>query len=169
MPATRPAPKVSSNGVEYPPGGNGKTLSANPEVTAGAYSANDQVGGLLTFTNAALVAGGGLVVTDVCFVDDAGQDSELELWLFSVEPSDAGDNAAFAPGEAALEGSHAVYSTADGTWRAAGTPSSCVVQGIQRLDCATGSTTIYGLLVTRGTPTFVATDDVTVHVGCLQD
>jgi len=37
---------------------HGITISQTPVVTAGAYSANDAVGGLLTFADAAPLVGG---------------------------------------------------------------------------------------------------------------
>ncbi|MBU2395757.1 MAG: hypothetical protein KKH70_20675, partial [Gammaproteobacteria bacterium] len=40
-------------------GGSGITIQQTPTVTAGAYSANDAVGGLLTFANAGRVSAGG--------------------------------------------------------------------------------------------------------------
>ena len=41
---------------------DGITISQTPTVTAGAYAANDAVGGLLTFAKAARVAGRGGVI-----------------------------------------------------------------------------------------------------------
>jgi len=142
---------------------DGITIVQTPTVTAGAYSANDAVGGLLTFAG----AGPGGVIKDVVFVDDAGQDTTLELWLFSATFTAIADNAAWAPAEASLHNLVAIISTTNGAWCAAGTPSANVVEVSQRYDCPGGS--LYGQLVTRGTPTFAATDDVTVAIGLLKD
>ena len=51
----------------------GEIISQTPTVTAGAYSANDAVGGLLTFANAARFDKGGGIIKDVIILDDAGQ------------------------------------------------------------------------------------------------
>ncbi len=67
---------------DVPVSTNGGTKTQTPTITAGAYSAGDNVGGLLEFTNAALVAGEGGVIKQVEIIDDAGQEVELELWLF---------------------------------------------------------------------------------------
>jgi hypothetical protein len=146
---------------------NGITISQTPTVTAGVYSAGDAVGGLLTFASAARTSGGGGVIKDVIILDDAGQDAELELWLFNATFTAMADNAAWAPSEADLRKLVAIVSTTSGAWFAAGTPSAARVESDQRYDLT--GTSMFGQLVTRGTPTFVATDDVTVIIGLQQD
>ena len=145
----------------------GITISQTPTVTAGIYTANDAVGGLLTFANAARVSGGGGVLKDVIIIDDNGQDAIMELWLFDTTITAMADNAPWAPSEADLRKLVGIASTGDGAWRAAGTPSSNLIEVSQRYDCV--ATTLYGQLVTRGTPTFANTDDVTIRIGCLVD
>ena len=147
--------------------GEGDKLVQKPTITAGAYSAGDAVGGLLTFANAALVSGAGGFVTDMQIVDDAGQDAALELWLFDQTFTAMTDNAAWAPSEADLENLIAIITTADGAWFAAGTPSVARVECLQRY--ALAATSLFGQLVTRGTPTYAATDDITVKIGVSQD
>ena len=150
-------------------GSTGATISQTPTVTAGAYTAGDVVGGLFTFANAARVSGYGGVLKNVLIVDDAGQDAELELWLFNQTFTAIADNGAWAPAEADLENLIMVVSTEDSGqgWLAAGTPSACDIE-VSRRYTLTG-TSLFGQLVTRGTPTFAATDDVTVKVALLTD
>ena len=148
-------------------GGEGITIALIPTVTVGAYSAGDAVGGLLTFPNAGRASAMGSVLTDVLIVDDAGQDAELELWLFNATFTAIADNDAWAPSEADLEKCIAVVSTVDGTWRAAGTPSVINIECTRRIDIP--GTSRFGQLVTRGTPTYAAVDDVTVKIKLLQD
>ena len=143
----------------------GITISQTPTVTAGAYIANDAVGGLLTFANAARVSGGGGVIKNVIILDDAGQDVAMELWLFSGTFTAMADNAPWAPSEADLRLLLGI--AASGTWYAAGTPSAARIEVSQRYDCA--GTSLFGQLITRGTPTFAAADDVTIIIGLLQD
>jgi hypothetical protein len=148
-------------------GSPGIRISVTPTVTAGAYTAGDAVGGLLTFANAGRLTGLGGVIKDVLIIDDAGQDVELELWLFNATFTAMADNAAWAPSEADLRKLVAIISTSSGAWFAAGTPSAARIECSQRYD-VTG-TSLFGQLVTRGAPTFAATDDVTVIIGLLQD
>lgn len=147
---------------------DGRTITQTPTVTAGAYSAGDCVGGKLTFAAATREAGGGGVIKDMLIIDDAGQDVEMELWLFASDFTSPGDNAAWAPAEDDLEILCAIISTADGAWFAAGTPSVARVECSQRFDLGSG-TSLLGQLVTRGTPTFANTDDITVNIGVLYD
>lgn len=146
---------------------SGITISQTPTVTAGAYVANDAVGGLLTFADAARWTGGGGVIKDVLILDDNGQDVAMELWLFNATFVAMADNAPWAPSEADLRKLVAIIPTSDGAWFAAGTPSTARVECSQRYDLV--GTSLFGQLVTRGTPTFANTDDVTVIVGLLQD
>lgn len=146
---------------------DGITISQTPTVTAGAYIANDAVGGLLTFANAGRAIGYGGVVKDMIILDDAGQDAEMELWLFNATFTPMVDNAPWAPSEADLRKLVAIITTANGAYFDAGTPSAAMVEVSQRYDLV--GTSLFGQLVTRGTPTYVATDDVTVIIGVLQD
>ena len=143
------------------------TIIANPTVTAGAYTAGDCVGGVLTFAGAARNTGGGGVIKNMIIVDDAGQDAALELWLFDQTFTAPGDNAPWAATEAELHNLVAIANSVDGTWFATGTPSVNVVEVSQQYTCA--ATSLFGQLVTRGTPTYVATDDVSVKICLLQD
>ena len=145
----------------------GVTIAVIPVVTAGAYSAGDAVGTIIPFANAARDTGAGGVLKQVTIIDDAGQDAELELWLFNASFTAMTDNAAWAPAEADLEKLICIVSTSDGTWRAAGTPSAIVIEVAQRYDLT--GTSMFGQLVTRGTPTYAAVDDVTVKIGLLRD
>ena len=145
----------------------GTAIDQTPTITVGAYSANDALGGLLTLANAARATGLGGVVKDMLICDNAGQDAEIELWLFNETFTAMGDNAAWAPSEADLRKVVAIISTGGGAWFAAGTSSVARVEVSQRYDCV--GTSLFGQLVTRGTPTYAATDNVTVSVGLLQD
>jgi hypothetical protein len=149
-------------------GSHGTTNSQTPTITAGAYGANDAVGGLLTFADAARLEQGGGVVYSLVIVDDAQQDAALELWLFDQPFTPVADNAPWDPIEAELESLVGVVSTADGAWFDTASEGVAVVKcaGL-RYDLL--HTTLYGQLVTRGTPTYAATDDITVKLGLLLD
>ena len=153
--ADNPVP-ISSEGI---------TISQTPAITAGAYIAGDTVGGLLTFANAARITGGGGVIKDVKLIDDAGQDVELELWLFNQIFTPIADNTPWDPSEADLENWIATITIE--TYFAAGTESVANPDASKRYDLV--GTSLFGQLVTRGAPTYAATDDITVKVGLLQD
>jgi hypothetical protein len=100
-------------------------------------------------------------------IDDAQQDVELELWLFDQAFTPIADNAAWDPSEADLENLIAVISTSDGNWFDTANYGAADVECSKRYDPV--GTALYGQLVTRGAPTFAATDDVTVKIMLLQD
>ena len=155
------------NGASVLSVNKGTTISQTPVVTAGIYAANDVVGGLLTFANAVRNSGGGGIVKSLIILDDAGQDAALELWLFSQTFTAIADNGPWAPSEADLRSLVAIIATADGGYYAAGTPSAARVEASQRYDLV--GTSLFGQLVTRGTPTYAATDDVTLILELLYD
>ena len=151
-------------------GGEGATPTQIPTITAGIYADGQVVGGLLTFANMARVAGSGGILTQVLIVDDAGQDATLELWLFNQTFTAIADQGAWAPSEADLENCIGVISTAESSmgWRDAGTPSVIDIEVTKRIDLI--GTSLFGQLVNRTTtPTYAATDDITVKVPALQD
>ena len=154
-------------------GSYGTTILQTPTITSGtAYVAGDGVGGLLTFASAARNSGGGGVVSSVTWIDNAGQDAELELWLFNQSiASGTVDADPWACGTADLQNIVGVISTEDSDqgWLAAGTPSVCTVNGAMlRYDC--DATSLFGRMVSpTDTPTYTSTTSLTVKVGMLQD
>ena len=160
---------VNLGDIDIPITSYGTTVALIPAISAAAiYHAGDAVGGLLTFANSARVAGSGGVIKSVLLVDDSGTDVALELWLFNATFVAMADHAAWAPAEADLEKLIGVIYSTDGAWAAAGTPSVNSIKAIGLRYDLTG-TSMFGQLVTRGTPTFAAVDDVTVKVQLLQD
>lgn len=150
-------------------GGEGITISQTPTITAGAYSAGDTVGGLLTFANAARVAGLGGVIKNMLIIDDAQQSVELELWLFNQTFTPIADNAPWAPSVADLENLIAIITTESGDWFESSNQGVADVEASKRFDLIAAGTSLFGQLVTRATPTFVATTDLTVKIALLQD
>ena len=148
-------------------GGEDIVITEQLVVTAGGYSANDVVGAKIVLENAARATGLGGIIKSVVIIDDAGQDDEMELWLFDTDITGITDNAAWALTEAELETCVAVISTTGGVWRASGTPSVCDIEVSRGYTCT--ATSLWGHLVCRGTPSFSATDDVTVRVSLIQN
>lgn len=149
---------------------SGTAILASSPVSAGTiYTAGDNLGGLLTFTNAAKVVGGGGKIMGVIITDDAGQDADTELWLFDRTFTAGVDNAPWSPVEVELHNLVAIISTKESSqgWIDAGTPSVCDIEVARRFNCI--GTSLFGRLVTRGTPTEVAIDDIRVRLMLSQD
>ena len=149
-------------------GAEGDTIPQTPTISASTiYAAGDAVGGLLTFVNAARVSAGGGVIKSMIIVDDDQEAGALELWLFNQTFTATADNAAFDPSEADLENLVGVITTNDGTWFDTANQSVADVEASRRYDLT--GTSLFGQLVTRGTQTYTAVDDLTVKIGLLQD
>jgi len=148
-------------------GGEGINISQTPTITAGIYVAGDAVGGLLTFANAARVTGGSGVIKNVIIHDDAGQDDEMELWLFNATYTAIADGDPWDISQADARKLIAIVTTSNGAWFATGTESAAVIEASQAYTLV--GTSMFGQLVCRGTPTFAATDDITVTIALMQD
>ena len=150
-------------------GGADKAITVTPTITLTAYEANDAVSGEMTFTDAARIEGAGGIIKNVMFIDDAGEDEEFELWLFDTTFTDGTDAATWGATEAELHTLVCVISTEESSqgWLSAGTPSVCDVEVSRGYTCT--GTSLFGQLVTRGTPDFVATDDFTIRIFLVQN
>ena len=138
-------------------------VRVTPTVTAGAYSANDVVGGTLTFTGATR----GLI-RGVTLVDQAKQAGAYQLILFDSTPTDIADNGAYDIADADLlkvVGAIHLTDTA-GADKFDFTDNKIYMrQGLalpfKRVDNAAA---LYGFLIALGTPTYAATNDVQVQL-----
>lgn len=150
----------------------GKTTVVAPAitVTAGAYHANDNIGGTLTLTGAARVAGGGTTLTRLTVTDAANQKAQLELLFFSANPtaSTFTNNAApviHANDIAKLVGRVTVYASDYATINSMG------IACLANIGLAMVPTTaaLYLAIVTPGTPTYAATSDLRMSLAFFQD
>ncbi len=77
-----------------------KFLKVAPDslvVTTDAYTANDVVGGLLTFSIDANFAIDGAILQTVEINDAANQKEAFDVWLFAAAPTTIANDAAFEP------------------------------------------------------------------------
>lgn len=148
-----------------------KSIRVAPTVTAGAYSAGDVVGGVLTFADAARASGGCGMIQSVVVTDRGNVGSALKLILFSGSPSSAiADNGAFAWGTddadmAKYQGEIDIAST---DYTTLATKKVATIPNVGLL-YACDATSLYGYLVCSGTPTYAATTDLAVRLGVLRD
>jgi hypothetical protein len=139
-----------------------------PTITAGAYTAGDALGGLLTFANAARVAGGRGEIVKVTIIDDAKQSAPIDIVLFDRTLTATADNSPFDPSDADLQnclGYISVAATDYAEFNDNGTATKA--SGLQMpfaYDLAGGVTSLFGQLVIRNGDTYAATDDITVKI-----
>lgn len=138
--------------------------TATPTVTAGGYTANDVIGGLVKLTFQ--TAGGWCVLDDIVLVDDADSISSITIHVFNAAPSTIADNAAFAPTEADLQKKVAkVVMTAFDTegsdrWGQA-------APNIIKKQIALPNNALWFYIVATAAPTFGAIDDLYIRVSVL--
>ena len=128
-----------------------------PVVTAGAYAANDVVGGRLQFSGFRL---GTLQSITIC--DNAAQAVDYFIVFFESQPTDITDNATFDIADADLD--KIIYEeilTSASTRRAFTDNSYHFLYNLDVPLKGAGSD-IYAFLITPDTPTYVAITDITV-------
>lgn len=148
-----------------------KVVSVTPTVSSGvAYTAGDAIGGLQTIAGAAVPEISSGVVHSIVITDLAKQSADIDVIIFSANPSATTftDNAALDIADADLTKvicmiqvyTHSALND-NGVSSAHGT--GCVFK------LAQNATTLYAALVARSTPTLASTSDITVRYGILQD
>ena len=143
-----------------------------PAVTASsAYVAGNAVGGLLTFGNLVRANGLGGIVQSVVLKDKAAQNVSYDLFLFDAAPTAPTDKTAVALAAADLAKCIGVVPLAGAAFGAASTMGVITAAGIGLAYKITTvyAASLYGILVTRGTPTYASTSDVSVDLVALPD
>lgn len=141
-----------------------------------AYAANDVVstlaGAVMEFTNAARFAGGGGTIEVVTLTksDDDVTGAAFDLYLFAAAPTAIADNAAFAITDAerlTLVG-FVEFVAADG--RASSTGNEWTKSTLPLpFACASGSRSLYGMLVARGVYTPASAEVISARLLIRQD
>lgn len=142
-------------------------ISLTPTISTSAYTAADAVGGLLTFADATAKAGHTGVIQSVTIIDEAKQSAGLELALFDTTFTPTADNATFAPSDAVILTCIGIIPIT--TYYDFSVNSVGMAENIGLAFKTSGSANLFGQLLTRGTPTYAATNDLTVKLGILQD
>lgn len=138
------------------------TVSTSP-----AYTAKDNIGGLLTFT-AVCYNSTTFSVTSVQIIDKSDQAVAYDLQLFSANPSSSTftDNAATTINTADTSKMLPVISlNSTDHFSYTGNGQSSLVSFDAAGFVTAPAGVLYGALVARGTPTYTGTSDITVRVG----
>jgi len=141
-----------------------KDITQTPTITAGIYSAGDAVGGLLTFANAVSVYKGDGKIVKIVVIDDAMQNANLILHLFDRTFTAMADNAAWSPSDADMQNSIGHVEIAVADYQAGVNNSHATVLVDMGFALVSGGTSLFGQLECVATPTYVATDDLTIKV-----
>lgn len=142
-------------------------VSASPTADTSAYATGETIGGKLTFSNAIRDTRGTGYIISAALQDQAAQAVDLELVIFNQNPSATTftDQAALDIADAdipkiaapILFGSSARFAYADNGFKYLGS----LTLPVEATDSSgLPSSTLYGVIVSRGTPTFAASTDL---------
>lgn len=144
--------------------------SATGVVTTGAAYANrNAVGGLFTFANAVPLDASGATLTSAVLRDKAGQAGTYDLFLFDAAPTFQIDKVAVALSAADLLkciGTIQFTAVVLGAAATQGISTRSAIFHAFRIGGTTAAlgTSLFGILVTNGTPTYVSASDVSIDL-----
>lgn len=148
-------------------------VAATPTVSAASiYASGDAVGGLMTFSNALIKYSKSGLLQSVVVSDLAKQSAALSLILFKENPSatTVTDNAALDIADADITKIIGSVPVAAADYVALNDSSVATVRNVGLgLSVDSEVSTLYGVLVTTGTPTYAAVSDITVNLFIRQD
>lgn len=137
-------------------------IQVTPTISTGIYAAKDNVGGLMTFANAAAAGDDPIRVNAVHLVDKDQEMASFDLLLFRASITAPTDNAAFDPTDAELAdyiGHIPIYAA---HYADLNDNAVAVAPNPDRAWVTLAGTSLYGVLVSRGTPTYTSTSDLVV-------
>lgn len=151
---------------------NQKTVLVTPTLTVHAtYASGDFVGtsgAPMTFAGAGRVPGGTGSIVSAVLLDAVAASVAAELWLFNTLVTPPADSAAWSVSDADMATLVAVIPFA--TYYASALNSVCPVNNIWKAyQCAAGDSNLYGCIVTRGAPAYIATGDVKIALNIALD
>jgi len=153
--------------------GEAKVHAAVPTITASsAYASGNVIGGKLTFSTFGRIAGGSGLIQMGLIQAKANYSFAADLLLFHTDPaaSTFTDKQALAVNVTDFDKILGAISFGASDWVNAGTPSFAQRFGLaMAYKVASGQQDLYGVLVSRGTPTFGSTSDLKVVLKALLD
>lgn len=142
-----------------------RTSTVTPTITAGAYSANDAVGGKMEFEDICTPYSNDTKLKAVVITDKGAQAAKLYLVLFSEDFTATADNAEFDPSDSDLLNMVGVVTiaTTDYADFKDNAVATHVLSQPLPLELVEGGTSLFGqLMVETSTPTYTATSDLQV-------
>lgn len=153
-----------------------KIVSMVPTIDTAIYASGDQLGSLVELTNVVDDSGGTGVITSVVVIDQAKQSSAMSLLLFKDKPTVASaDNAALNISDAEMVAKCLGHvAVASGDYAGLSASSVGTVKNVQLVVTPLKSgdnrngTSLWGILMSGGTPTYASTTDLKLLIGVKQ-
>lgn len=159
-------PGTADKGLVVQPRPKLVRLVVTPVVSTITYAVKDNVGGVMTFANAARVAGGSIRVEEVVISDNALAAKDLELVFFRSSPT-ATDNAVFDPTDTQINDITGTVLISQGNYSLFN--DNNVAHVPVRTAMVLDTVDLYAVLVCRTAFIFSATNDITVALTITQD
>lgn len=165
--ANGPTTASASAPVTLPTDAAPTTISQTPTVKLTAYTAGNEVGGIMTFSGAGRTPGTSGIVQDVTITCKTAQTGELDLYLFNANPSNSTWTDGAVPAINAADVSKVI-----GVCKLTKTYSGLGTHTLYKPDETTwaplpfAGSTLYGVLVTPGVPSalYGTTSDLVVTI-----
>jgi hypothetical protein len=143
------------------------SISTTVTTTAGAYSDGDNIGGLLKFKAADIYMDRVGYIQSAVLTDRASQEIDTDLIIFRDNPENSTftDNAAFDVHDNDLDKILGII-TFD-TYKTFN-DNSIASEGQLSIPFNIVESQIFAALVTRGTPTYASTSDITIRINCFR-
>lgn len=139
-------------------------IQVTPTVTASsAYTSGNALGGLLTLTKMGNF--GASMLRGIVVTDKANQKSAMDILFFGQTFTATTDKNAVAISAGDLVNSMGHVNVATGDWITVGAATAVATKSSLWIPMTVlgGDNTLYAQLVTRGTPTYAATSDISVR------
>jgi len=146
-------------------------VTVSPTVDTSIYASGDNIGGEMTFTKILPDYTGSGTIVSVEILDKAAQAVDMDLVIFTTEPASSygADQAVFDPADSDLGkiatvinfGSSTRFAFNDNGVKYIG---SIFLPVVSRTSAGALSRSLFGQLVSRGTPTFGSSSDVSVKI-----
>jgi hypothetical protein len=147
--------------------GQTSNLTVAQTVTASsAYVSGNAVGGLITLAGVNRASGASILVQSVLVTSKSAQTNPMDLLLFNASPTGSTCTDKTAVSIVAADAGKLVGVAHVTDWTSGGT-ASIGQMNQPPIGIAVPATTLYACLVTRGTPTWTSTSDVSVVVSSI--
>lgn len=152
-------------------GGLTYTAKKNPTISTSAYSAGFTVGGIQTLTGALVSNNGTGILESLILLDKSHQAAPMDILIFDVNPTAATttDHATFVISTNDVNVVARVSVAASDYVQIASGESVAVKSGLGIAVQSSGSSNLYAVAVTSGTPTYTGANDLQWVWGILQD
>lgn len=155
-----------------------KTISVTPTISTSIYASGDQIGGIMTLTDAirqeANTAQGNCEIVSVTILDKDKQNVAMDIWFFNTSPTlISTDNAVFDMTDANQFAQCIGYCAVGATYSSGNSNSVSSTVSInlplQVASTQSSPTNIYAVAIVRGTPTYTTTSSLQFQFGLFVD